>query len=53
MVFAFPMSISRHVSYWGKILYGLVNEKSNHLMERSFAPGLIWKRLCGGEYTLV
>jgi radical SAM family uncharacterized protein len=39
MVFAFPDVYEVGMSHiGGKILYGLVNEKSNHLMERSFAP---------------
>ncbi len=39
MVFAFPDVYEIGMSHiGGKILYGLVNEKSNHLMERTFAP---------------
>lgn len=39
MVFAFPDVYEVGMSHiGGKILYGLVNEKSDHLMERSFAP---------------
>ncbi len=39
MVFAFPDVYEIGMSHiGGKILYGLVNETSNHLMERSYAP---------------
>lgn len=39
MVFAFPDVYEIGMSHiGGKILYGLVNETSSHLMERSFAP---------------
>lgn len=39
MVFAFPDVYEIGMSHiGGKILYGLVNERSEHLMERSFAP---------------
>ncbi len=39
MVFAFPDVYEIGMSHiGGKILYGLVNETTNHLMERSFAP---------------
>jgi radical SAM family uncharacterized protein len=39
MVFAFPDVYEIGMSHLGgKILYGLVNEKSRHLMERAFAP---------------
>lgn len=39
MVFAFPDVYEIGMSHiGGKILYGLVNDTSNHLMERSFAP---------------
>ncbi|PKM77441.1 MAG: B12-binding domain-containing radical SAM protein [Firmicutes bacterium HGW-Firmicutes-15] len=39
MVFAFPDVYEIGMSHLGgKILYGVVNEKSEHLMERAFAP---------------
>ena len=39
MVFAFPDVYEIGMSHLGgKILYGVVNEKSGHLMERAFAP---------------
>ena len=39
MVFAFPDVYEIGMSHiGGKILYGLVNETTDHLMERSFAP---------------
>jgi len=39
MVFAFPDVYEIGMSHiGGKILYGLVNDTSSHLMERSFAP---------------
>lgn len=39
MVFAFPDVYEIGMSHIGsKILYGLVNDKSRHLMERTFAP---------------
>lgn len=39
MAFAFPDVYEVGMSHiGGKILYGLVNEKSDHLMERCFAP---------------
>ncbi len=39
MVFAFPDVYEIGMSHiGGKILYGLVNETSDHIMERSFAP---------------
>jgi radical SAM family uncharacterized protein len=39
MVFAFPDIYEIGMSHLGgKILYGLINEQSNHLMERTFAP---------------
>ncbi|MEA1961092.1 MAG: TIGR03960 family B12-binding radical SAM protein [Bacillota bacterium] len=39
MVFAFPDVYEIGMSHiGGKILYGLVNEKSSHLMERAFTP---------------
>ncbi|MDD4172241.1 MAG: TIGR03960 family B12-binding radical SAM protein [Syntrophomonas sp.] len=39
MVFAFPDVYEIGMSHIGsKILYGLVNEQSNHLIERTFAP---------------
>ncbi|MDD4801797.1 MAG: TIGR03960 family B12-binding radical SAM protein [Syntrophomonas sp.] len=39
MVFAFPDVYEIGMSHLGgKILYGVVNEKSNNLMERAFAP---------------
>ncbi|QGU00039.1 Fe-S oxidoreductase [Candidatus Syntrophocurvum alkaliphilum] len=39
MVFAFPDVYEVGMSHVGsKILYGLINEKTNHIMERTFAP---------------
>ena len=44
MVFAFPDLYEVGMSHLGlQILYGLVNDEPELLMERTFAPGQIWR----------
>ena len=44
MVFAFPDVYEVGMSHLGgRILYGLVNEHPDYLLERTFAPGRIWR----------
>lgn len=50
MVFAFPDVYEIGMSHiGGKILYGLINETTGHLMERTFAPWPDMEELMRGE----